>query len=176
MRSLWPAAIAIVLGSVGDGAPRAGSPEAPDPWQGKPKSDVVLLLGDPAKTKRADDGTETLVYKLFLLEDAATPAPEMLVLNLPGVGLVGRPYDLRPPGVGPELTIEPLAVDRQGRRVGGGVTETETVSTEINLKTHEKKIAAKGEPSRPGIAKRISVSFEVGPDGRVRDWSVAGKK
>jgi hypothetical protein len=175
MRSIWPATIAIALGCGAAAAPGTESPSTPDPWKDKPKSDVVLLLGEPSKTKRAKDGAETLVYKLVLLENASAPAPEMLVLDLPGVGLVGKPYDLRGPG-GPEMTVEPLELDSQGRPVGGGPTVTERVSTEIDLETHKKTITSKGEPTRSAITRRISVSFEVGPDGRVRDWSVSGKK
>jgi hypothetical protein len=145
-----------------------------DAWVGKSRGDVVSLLGQPTKSKRAKDGVETLTYKMVLIDESATPTPEILALNLPGVGLVGRVDKQRGPM--DSVVFDPLEVDREGRPTGGGVNSGGSSSTQWDLKTRESNTTTTGEKAKSAIRGKVTVQFEVGGDGVVRDWNVTGKK
>jgi hypothetical protein len=145
-----------------------------DAWVGKSRRDVVTLLGQPTKSKRAKDGAETLTYKLVLIDESAPPTADILVLNLPGVGLVGQV--VRQTGPLGSVTIDPLELDREGRPTGGGVSSDASSTTSWDVRSGEKRTTTTGEKAKPSIRGKVTVRFEVGGDGVVRDWTVSGKK
>jgi len=134
----------------------------------------VTLLGPPTKSKWAKDGAETLTYKLVLIDESARPTVDILVLNLPGVGLVGQVVKQKGPM--DFVAIDPLELDREGRPTGGGVNSGGSSSTHWDLSTKEKTTTSTGEKAKPSIRGKVTVRFEVGGDGVVRDWTVTGKK
>ena len=153
------------------GVQAAKSKSAQDPWSGKTSTDVVMLLGEPTKTRKTDDGS-VLIYKLLRLEPDAVAPATMIVLDVPGIGVVARMLkDDSMRGV--EISIEPTEVDKRGRGTGGGVTEQETASVTWN--TDSRKIEHSWE-ERPAIRGKLTLKFELDPHGTIESWSVSPKK
>lgn len=143
-----------------------------DPWKGKSRSEVIALLGEPAKTKDARQGGEKLVYKFVRLEEGAIPPPGVAVLEVPGIGVVGR---LPQAGAmqGGEMEVEPTETDRRGRKRGGGLTREESVS--VTWEDGKKRVERTGD-DRPAIRGKVTLKLVVGPDGKVESWFVSPRK
>lgn len=142
-------------------------------WDGKSKTDVVLLLGEAPKSKRGADGGERLTYWLVRLREGAHPQPGLIPIQLPGVGLVGRQLDDLDTT---RTTIEPTTIDDRGRPVGGGVTYTDSTSTTWNVGKKDKDgepKKAEGLPRDRGkdVLGRVKVVFQLDAQGRVLSWS-----
>lgn len=148
------------------------SPAGEDPWHGKPRSEIVKLLGEPDKAKPVRGGGETLAYTLYRIAPDAPPHPQALLIEVPGVGVVAR-IDR---SLGAErMTIEPPMYDEQGRPVGGGLTSTRGASTSYDL--DEGKLSRSStQDDKPLVAGKVKVRFVLDASGQVVDWSVSGKK
>jgi hypothetical protein len=147
----------------------SSAPAAQDIWKGKPRQEIVALLGEPQSTKKLREGGELIVYKLVRLGPDVLPAPGMLLITLPGYGLLGR----IPAGEKQERAseIEPIALDSEGRPVGGGMTQTES-----RTMTWSKKDGMSGDPApapggEPQPKGKVKLSFELDRSGTVRTWS-----
>jgi hypothetical protein len=153
-------------------AARAADPApAEDPWSGKTKTDVTNLLGEPTKAKKSADGS-LLTYKLLRLEQDAIPSSSMIVLDVPGIGVVARMLSDYSSG-GSDVTIEPTELDRQGRGTGGGVGEQESASISWNT---ESKTTERSWEERPAIRGKLTLKFRIDPSGAIESWSVSPKK
>jgi hypothetical protein len=145
--------------------------EAKDAWQGKPRSEVVTLLGEPDKTTRSKEGS-TIVYRLFRIEQGAPADPELVPVLVPGVGLVARRSEQSDPFGGRSTTFEPTVLDEEGHP-SGGLTTTESRSV-----TWSKKEGAtvRSEGSqRAATHRRVKLAFHLDGVDRVRDWTVDPK-
>jgi hypothetical protein len=171
---LLVALAALFLGWPAQAAESGGSPRTEDPWIGKPRSDIVAILGEPDKAKRSAAGTEAMVYKMFVVGADVEPRADMVLVDLPGIGPVGR--ILPGPSESEEsITIEPSGLDESGRPTGG-LTRSRSYETSVELgrdKAKPPRTEATPEPKRRG---KIKVTFELGPDGRVETWIVSPKK
>ena len=147
--------------------------EPKDLWKGRHRTDVVALLGEPSKTKKASDGSTVLIYKLIRVGEKAVPGPNFRVLDLPGVGLVGRVVKNEDPSGSETPTIEPAGFDDKGRPFPGA-TRTETASTAWGWQTGE---GTGPEPPQKGPRSGGKVRLEIVLDasGFVEDWSVSPK-
>jgi hypothetical protein len=154
------------------GAWAADAP-AEDPWKGKTRADVTALLGEPTKTKTSGDGTEALTYKLYRLHEDAVPPPEVMVLNVPGIGVVGQMQQLDTLGAG-DVALVPDERDRKGRGTGGGVgSGEESYSVEYDPKSGE---VTRSWEEKPAFRGKVTLKFQVSGDGSVESWSVSPKK
>jgi hypothetical protein len=138
---------------------------AEDVWTGRTRSELVTTLGEPTSRKRLPGGGERLVYKLVRFEEGTAPAG-MIVITLPGIGLVGRPASEQP--VPEEVSVEPTVVDEDGQLVAGGVTTRQT--KEITWSSKDGLEEAPEEPEQPATLGKIKVAFVLDPQGTVRDW------
>lgn len=152
----------------------AADPAAPepDPWNGKPRAEIVRLLGEPAKAKKDRDGRETLTYTFYRMAPDAPPHPDALLLVVPGVGLVARVDRGRAPD---PMAMEPPQYDKEGRAAGGGLSQTSSASTSYDPKTGEVSHSSTG-PDNPLVGGKVKVRFVLAADGRVETWSVSGKE
>jgi hypothetical protein len=153
-----------------------GEPEStdPDPWTGKPRPEIVRLLGEPDKAKTDRDGVETLTYKFFRVDPDAPPGPAALLIHVPGVGLVSR-VDKKLTRDADPMYVEPTVLDEQGRRTGGGATPSQSASTSYDPKSGETTKTWDGHDN-PVVKGKATVKFVLDTDGRVVDWSASGKK
>jgi len=153
-----------------------GAADGADPWIGKTRGAVISLLGEPMKVKTGKDGTRTLTYKLVRLDPNSPAIPGVTLFSLPGVGLVGR-YD-RPIGTaGYDLAIDPITLDDEGRRTGGGVgADSQGGGTSWDLGTGKKTSTVHGGAENPPIRGKLTVKFRIRSDDTIRDWSASGKK
>ena len=137
-----------------------------DPWNGKPRSEVVKLLGEPTKTKTARDGRETLTYAFDRIAPDAPPHPEVMLLHVPGIGVVARILRGRTPS---ELLGMGLPVyDETGRADGGrGLTQPTGTSTSRNSTSSQEM---------PRLLGKVKLRLVLDGDGRVESWSVSGNK
>ena len=136
-----------------------------DPWNGKPRSEVVKLLGEPTKTKSARDGRETLTYTFHRIAPDAPPHPEVMLLQVPGIGLVAR--ILRGGGDHSLLGMEVPAYDEHGRTDGGsGLTQPTRKSTSVSTSSEE----------MPRMLGKVKLRLVLDGDGRVESWSVSGNE
>lgn len=169
-QSAWVAA-AILL-SLGAGGPATTDA---DPWRGKPREEILSLLGRPDKSK-SRSGKESLTYKLFRLDDESALAPGLLVADVPGVGVVGR-FERAPAVRGDELKYQPTDFDEDGRPIPGGFREEQTASVSWDSETGKAKrdedLEIPGDSARGG---RLTIKFHLDADGRVESWSVSPKK
>jgi len=140
-----------------------------DPWTGKSRSEIIRLLGEPDKTKKSGNGTETLVYKLYRVDPDVPPSPAALLLHVPGVGLVAR-VDKRLTRAADPMQIEPTELDEQGRRVGGGTSPSRSASTSYNTDTGKVEKDWDG-PDNPAVKGKIALKFVLDAEGRVTKWS-----
>ena len=146
-------------------------PAEADPWNGKPRSEIVKLLGEPDRTKAGRDGCETITYTLYRIGADAPPHPAALLVHLPGVGLVARvdkPHDAG------SMTVEPPVYDEQGRPAGGGLGTTHSASSSYDPKTGT-LTRTSSEGDNPQVTRKVKVRFVLDPSGRVVDWSAPGK-
>jgi hypothetical protein len=153
---------------------RAADPatKEPDPWTGKPRAEVVQLLGEPDKAKTARDRRETLTYTFHRIPTDAPADPELITLHVPGVGFVARvPRGGPPDAVG----IGPPEYDQSGRPTsGGGRTQSSSASSSYDTKTG-KMTTTSSESGNPQVAAKVKLQLVVGADGHVESWSVSGK-
>jgi hypothetical protein len=169
-RGLLVACIALIC------APCAWAAEpdpSADPWKGKSRSEVLTLLGDPTKAKKSENGEELLIYRFVRLDENAVAPVGMAVLNVPGIGVVGRRLgaDTREQ---PEVGIEPTELDKRGHRTGGGVTEQEESHT-ITWDKEGKHVEPAWE-ERPATRGKVTLKLWLNRDGEVASWSVSPKK
>jgi len=167
------AAVGLGLAGLAAFAVRAADPKAPeaDPWEGKPRAEIIRLLGEPSKAKKGADGRETLTYTFYRIAPDAPPHPDALLLHVPGVGLVAR---VDRGGAPDPLTLEPPQYDDQGRAAGGGLTRTSSASTSYDPKTGEVSHKSTG-PDNPLVAGKVKLRFVLDAGGLVTDWSAPGK-
>jgi len=131
-----------------------------DPWKGKTRLEVIDQLGEPSKVKKAGRDGETLTYKFFRMNPTDIGRSGLRVMPVPGVGLVG----VKAPGAGDDtpMSIGPTEFDGEtGRPAGGGISTSESVSR------------ADTQGNTP--ARKVKMVFVLDANGRVKDWSVAGK-
>ncbi len=148
-----------------------GLPET-DPWNGKRRAEVVQLLGEPDKAKTARDGRETLTYAFDRIAADAPPHPEVMLLHVPGIGVVARVDRSRAPA---SLELEPPQYDKAGRAVGGGLTQTTKASTSYDPKTGE-VTQSTALLEKPRVIGKVKLRLALAPDGRVESWSASGKE
>jgi hypothetical protein len=168
-----PAWIALaILFTLGADAPRAADD---DPWMGKPRREVVSLLGSPNKTKTGHD-KEVLTYKLFRLDPGSALSPRVLVVDVPGVGLVGR-VQPDPDAGAPKMDYEPTGFDEDGRPVPGGFDDSQTTSMSWDAEAGKlKRDDGLEDLEAPSLGAKLTLKFELDRDGRVASWSVSPKK
>lgn len=148
--------------------------QAQDVWKGKHRDDVMALLGEPDKTKKARAGSSVMVYKLVRVGDDAVPGPSFRVLDLPGVGRVGRMLKNQEPQVTETITVGPSGIDEKGRPGAGGFSRTETTSVSWDPATGER---TGPDPPEKGSRSGGKVRLEITLDGEgiVTDWSATAK-
>ncbi len=161
----------LFLMAAAAGARAAGAAE-PDPWRGKSRAEIVTLLGEPHKTTRGAAGAETLTYRLVRLDESAIAPQGMSVLNLPGIGIVGRMHDIDPRD-GREVSMGPTELDKRGRGTGGGIEEEQSFDVTWNS---DKGQLERSWDERSAIRGRLKLVFELGPAGAIERWSVSPKK
>ena len=145
--------------------PRSGDE---DPWKGKTRDDVVQKLGEPQKVKRAGRDGETLTYKFFRVNPADVGMSGLRVMPVPGVGLVG----VEVPGVGDDTVwnTAPTETDEKGRPSGGGSLSSRT------SRTYDPEKGGTSDTVGNTPAGKIKLRFVLDAHGRVKDWSVKGKR
>jgi len=146
--------------------------QEPDPWTGKPRTEVIQALGEPSKIKQGSHGGETLIYSFRRVGPDAPPHPDALLLHVPGVGLVAK---IGKGGGAEALTLEPPRYDEQGRPVEGGLTRNSNATSSYDLETGEVKHTS-SEPDNPEVRGKVKVRFEVDAQGVVTAWSATGNK
>ena len=164
--------LAVLLGLASPRLAGAAERSAEDPWTGKARAEVIQALGEPAKVKRASDGSETLHYTFRRVPPDAPPHPDALLLHVPGIGLVAK---IGKGGNADTLAMDPPLYDEQGRPAGGGLTRTSSAGTSYDLESGEVKHTA-SESDNPEVRGKVKVRFELDPQGVVRDWSFSGGK
>jgi len=161
-RGIWLAAIPLIFAQA--------APQAADPWTGRPRSEVVALLGEPDRASNGRGG-ETLTYKLLRLRDGADPGPELIALDVPGVGRVARVVRTDDPFRGETVTIEPVGIDARGHAAGGGVT-TERKET-VSWDPKDGPPPSIRRPRELPVAGKVKLTFQMDAAGRVRSWSAS---
>jgi len=164
-----------LLSMVLAGSPLAAAPEGSptqDAWKGKPRSEIVVVLGAPDKVTTAKDGTETLVYRLFRVDEGTALDPELVLLQVPGVGLVGRRPSGSDPLAGQRTTVEPNLLDKRGHSTGG-VTTTESQSVSWSKKDGKTVSPELNRSSK--VSRKVKLTFRLDASGEVFDWSVEPK-
>jgi len=176
MRGLLSAAgLTLICLTATLAADPAANQAAEDPWIGKHRAKITNLLGEPTKSKKTDDGGETLTYKLLRLDENVTPGRDIIVLHVPGVGLVGKKH--RPDSAPEEsIEIEPSGLDGEGRMVGGGLTTENSSSRTWDPKTGEKTGDWPERDGKPATRGKFKLQFVLDPNGIVIDWSTLNKK
>lgn len=158
-----------VLSVLSTGHAESTAVEQQDIWKGKQRQEIVALLGQPHSTKKLREGGEIIVYKLVRLGEDALPQPGMLLITLPDYGLLGRLPDRE--SQDESADIEPIAVDKHGRPVSGGMTRTER--REISWSKKEGKTTDPTLAAEPQSRGKVKLSFELDGAGAVRSWSVS---
>jgi hypothetical protein len=142
-----------------------------DPWIGKPQTEIATLLGPADRTSHKRDGRTILSYKLVRLHEGALAGPDLIVLDVPGVGQVARVTHADDPFKGETVGIEPAGVDERGNPVTGGLTTTRTASTSWNPKEGPPPSPA-ARPRDLPIKDKLKLTFEIDPAGRIAAWSI----
>lgn len=174
---MTPTVIALAAASILVGAGALGSEAEstdPDPWKGKSRPEIVQLLGEPDKAKTDRDGIETLTYKFFRVDPDAPPGPAAILIHVPGVGLVAR-VDKKLTRDADPMYIDPTVLDEQGRRTSGGASPSQSASTSYDPKSGEMTRTWDGQ-EHPVVKGKATVKFVLDSDGRIVEWSAAGKK
>lgn len=168
------AVVGVAMACVAASAAPAAGPEAPaaDPWNGKPRAEVVELLGEPNKAKTAKDGRETLTYMFDRIAPDAPPHPEVMLLHVPGIGVVAR---VARGGAPDAIEMEPTVYDKEGRPAGGGPTRTNRASTSVDAKTGEVTQSPSSQ-EMPRLLGKVKLRLVLGAERRVESWSVTGKE
>lgn len=167
---VWGAAVCLFVAGSGEVLS-----ESPDPWRGKSRQDVLSLLGEPTKSKTGR-GEETLTYKLIRLTLESSLAPGVLIVDLPGVGLVGK-IERDPETRADDTMYQPTEFDEEGRPIAGGFKEEPERSISWDTETGE--VERDWDPSLPddlARASKLTVKFRLNAEGLVEDWSVSPKK
>ena len=156
------------------GAPSEPEP-AGDPWNGKPRAEIVELLGEPKKVKMAGRDGETLTYKVYRGEAAALIRSGMRVIPVPGVGVVG----IKPPDSASDLFATGIPVtDRASGPYQPGISDrslpVETVTRSYDAESGEWTTTG-GEKGATSTKGKIKLRFVLDAEGRVKEWS-AGRK
>ena len=166
---LFQAVVGIGIAGLAASSVPAADPDVLeiDPWNGKPRSEVVKLLGEPTKTKAAHDGRETLTFTFDRIAPDAPSHPEVMLLHVPGIGVVAR--ILRGRGDPNLLGMEVPAYDERGRADGGtGLTQPTRKSTSVQPKA--------GDQEMPRRLGKVKLRLVLDMDGRVESWSVSGNE
>lgn len=143
-----------------------------DFFTGKERREIVVLLGEPAKTKSVKSG-EILSYKLVRLDDHTAPTAGMRVLDLPGIGVVGKIERAGGSPADDAMVVDPSLVDSKGRPAGGGLTGVQSAEASWDTKTREMKRPPEPQrPEAPPKGGRIKLEIRLDAGGRVQDWSI----
>ena len=149
-----------------------GVMQSADPveWVGRPAADLAALFGEADKTERRSDGSTRLTYKVYRLGRRPASAEGLIVIELPGVGWIGRPIARSTPSAA-AVGIEPLELDETGLRTNGGVSREETYERSLG------KGEDRSEPRQPDAAPaprhrgKLKLAFEIGAGGLIESWS-----
>jgi hypothetical protein len=145
-------------------------PLAEDPWTGKSRDDVLTLLGEPTKKKADGKGFEQWTYKLVRLDPDLPPQPGVMVLNVPGIGMVGR---LPEPGIlTGSMTLESSGYDKEGNLRSGGWQPEEGASVSYGK---DGKTVEYTDEKTPSVQGKLTLKFYL-TGGRIERWSVSPKK
>lgn len=150
------------------------APPVADAWIGRPRSEVVALLGEPDRTSRGREGGQTLTYKFLRLREGAEAEAAIVVLDVPGVGHVARVPRNVDPFAGESVTIEPAAVDGRGRPTEGGLTTTHTSRVSWDPKDGPPPPVERPRPLP--VAGKVKLTLELDATGHVRSWSQTPRK
>jgi hypothetical protein len=163
--------VLLVVGFVGGVC--GGEPADEDPWVGKSREDVVTFLGEPNKTKDAGDGGEILIYKFVRLREGDIAPMGMAVLNVPGIGLVGRMPG--PAAMKLDTVIEdPGTTNRRGRPAEGGLGEDEKLSVSYDADSGE--LERSWEERTVPSGGKATLKLHLDASGKVVSWTVSPKK
>ena len=133
------------------------------------RAELVALLGEPDKAKRAGDG-EVLVFKVLTVADDHVLAPDERMIDLPGLGRCVRRIPVPQEGYRRSIEFEPTQVNEEGRMEGGSMTQSESVERNVDLDEPLPKTKPDGD-RRTGKAK---LHVTLGRDGHVVDWKTKG--
>jgi hypothetical protein len=136
-----------------------------------PRAEVVKLLGEPDKTKTSRDGRETLTYTFDRIAPDAPPHPEVMLMHVPGIGVVARIDRSRSSST---LELAPPEYDKGGRPAGGGLTQSTKTSTSYDPKTG-KVTESSGAVEKPQVRGKVKLRLVLAPNGPVESWSASGK-
>jgi hypothetical protein len=173
---LAAAIVATTLGAQG-----ASLAAEPITWVGRTRDEVVALLGRPDKSKKAknakkakgDKDGRVLVYNVYRLAEGAVVEGGVVVFDLEGVGTVARPRLAAVPSEA-AVAVEPIELDAEGRRTGGGVGRSETYSRSIALGKDDPDPQPRGG-GLPAHEGKLKLSLVVNGEGRVESWDVSPK-
>jgi hypothetical protein len=154
-------ALALLLGMLG--APPS------DDLVGTSREEIVALLGRPTKAEFSKSG-EKLLYRLVRPEGDIRSDPDLLLVELPGIGLVGRRLSELAGPEGRQTTLEPTTVDEQGRSVSGGMTDQESRS--ITWSKEEGKVVTPDQAGEAPALRRVKLTLWLDSNGRVASWSL----
>jgi len=149
--------------------------DAKTTWVGMPRAEIVKLLGEPDKLKKDDDGNAVLVYKMVRVASGAYPGPDLLLVDVPDVGLIGRPLDRRPGAPLGEIPIPSTMTDGEGRPVDTPGSSDQRHSTSRNLKTGEVETWPEDLPKGRAVLGKLTLRLRVGSDGRITEVIVPKK-
>lgn len=144
--------------------------DAPDPWLGKSRDEVVHALGKPTKERSTRGDGARLVYRLHRLVEGAVPGPRMTVVEVAGVGTLVRVL----PASRDDPRFDPTRLDGRGVLRPGGTVEDEGRSVTYDPDT--RSFERDWDPDDVvEVAGKVTIRFDLDARGRVVDWSVSPK-
>ena len=141
---------------------------ANDPWIGRSRDEVVVVLGEPDRAKVADEGSGRLVFKFHPLREGAVPGPRRMPVTVDGIGTLFRVLPLEPD----DSAFEPTTIDHDGAMVPGGVRGSRGGSTSFDPDTREVE-TDRGPADNVEVAGKVKRTVEFDADGKVMRWSVS---
>ena len=149
-------------------APAGEEGEAKTTWVGMSRAEIVKLLGEPGKLKKDGQGNEVLVYKLVRVAQGAYPGPDLLLVDIPEVGLVGTRLKKPDPPLG-DMVIPSTTTDRHGRPVDTPGTADHR-HTFRDVGTGEVETSWPEElPEGDAVLGKLTLKLRVGRDGRITE-------
>jgi len=146
----------------------SGSDEEQDFWTGKKRPEIVTMLGEPTKAKTSEDGSETLTYRFVRIRDGSVPSPDLEVMSLPGVGLVGRTLDRH----GSDLRVDSSGLDGDGNLLPGGPSTSRSAGSSWNK---DDGWQTDGGETGTAASGKVKLKLQLGRDGRVESWTISPK-
>jgi hypothetical protein len=105
---------------------------------------------------------------MYRVDGQGSSDPDLILAELPGVGLVARRLSEMAAVDGGEMTIEPTTVDEHGRTTPGGVRANEDQS--VTWESEEGKIVTPERPEPDARLRRMKLTLRFDASDRVTSW------